>query len=81
MKMASLIKAIGPDQLTEYFQFLDDLRETGSTNMFGAAPYLQRTYRGMTREEAHTVLVAWQDTFSNTLPPEDRADAAIEKAA
>lgn len=25
---------------TEYFEYLDELRESGVTNMFGAAPYL-----------------------------------------
>lgn len=75
-----LLKSIGVWHLAAYFEFLDDLRESGSTNMFGARPYLMREYGGMTKDEASTVLAAWHDTFSHTLPPEDRAAAALEKA-
>lgn len=60
--MADLITAIGPQHLTEYFKFLDNLRDSGAINMFGAAPYLRREYGGMTITEARQVLRAWQDT-------------------
>lgn len=61
-----LLKAIGAWHLAGYFEFLDELRESGRTNMFGAAPYLRTEY-GMTPEEARTVLKAWMDTFTHTL--------------
>ena len=44
--------------MEEYFTFLDDLRESGITNMFGATPYLQEEF-GLTYNEAKEVLVAW----------------------
>ena len=72
-----MIKAIGVEKLTEYFEFLDELREKGSTNMFGATPYLLRKYPGMAPAEARKVLGAWMDTYSDSLPAEDRADKAI----
>ena len=47
----------------EYFQFLDTLRESGVTNMFGAAPYLQQQF-GLDRGEARKVLLEWMESFS-----------------
>jgi hypothetical protein len=47
----------------EYFLFLDDLRETGVTNMFGAVPYLTATFPGLTEKEARDILIEWMKTF------------------
>lgn len=41
-----------------FYEFLDDLRDSGVTNMFGAAPYLQREF-GLDRNKAKDVLLAW----------------------
>lgn len=41
-----------------YFYFLEDLRKSGATNMFGAAPYLVDVF-GMNRREANDVLLEW----------------------
>lgn len=46
-----------------YFQYLDDLRESAVTNMFGAAPYLVQEF-GLTKQEAREVLSEWMETFS-----------------
>ncbi len=40
------------------FIYLNRLRESGETNMFGAAPYLEMEY-DMTRREAKQVLMDW----------------------
>jgi len=48
--------------MQEYFDYLDALRDSGKTNMFGACPYLQREFE-MTRKEASTVLQAWMKQF------------------
>ena len=48
----------------EYFLFLDDLRETGVTNMFGATPYLTASFPGLTEKEARDILIEWMETFS-----------------
>jgi len=49
--------------VNEYFEYLDDLRESGVTNMFGAAPYLQEAF-GLSRYEARVVLLKWMETFN-----------------
>lgn len=42
--------------------FLDELRDSGSTNMFGAAPYIVEEF-GVTRQEARDLLLNWMQTF------------------
>ena len=44
------------------FEFLDEIRESGSINMFGAAPYIQDAF-GVTRYEAKDLLLEWMRTF------------------
>lgn len=48
--------------MEKYFKYLDWLRETGITNMFGAAPYLEEAF-GISRKEAREVLGEWMRTF------------------
>jgi hypothetical protein len=47
----------------EMFVYLDNIRETGAINMFGAAPYLKDEF-GLSRHEARNILLEWMDTFS-----------------
>ena len=47
----------------EYFSYLETLRNSGVTNMFGAAPYLEAAF-GLSRNEARTVLSKWMKSFS-----------------
>ncbi len=61
-------------EMCDYFEFLDDLRESGETNMFGAAPYLVERY-SLDIREARDILKRWMDTFS-AKPLEDRVSAA-----
>ncbi|MFN7323072.1 MAG: hypothetical protein ACK5SP_02245 [bacterium] len=42
----------------EMFDYLNALRDSGATNMFLAAPYLQSAF-GIDRREAKEVLFAW----------------------
>lgn len=51
----------------EYYEFLDELRESGDTNMFGAGPYLQAEF-GLDKREAKNVVLSWMDTFSERHP-------------
>lgn len=44
------------------FLFLDDLRESGITNMWGAGEYLQEVFE-VTKIEARDVLLEWMKTF------------------
>ena len=40
------------------YDFLDDLRESGVTNMFGAAPYLMEAFE-LNKSEAKRILIEW----------------------
>ena len=44
------------------FRYLDDLRESGKTNMFGAVPYLVEAFN-ITKYDAQRHLVKWMETF------------------
>lgn len=48
----------------KYFIYLDNLRESGETNMFGARPYLMVTFPELTKNEAGEILTEWMKTFS-----------------
>lgn len=48
----------------EYFEFLDELRQSGITNMFGATPYLMEAFDYLSYDEARTILKAWMETFA-----------------
>ena len=66
MHMGQLAKEVGveyPDGLTEeHLDFLDLLRESGQTNMFGAGPYLTAEF-GLDKREARKYLEFWMKTF------------------
>ncbi|NIV34548.1 MAG: hypothetical protein GWN58_35335 [Anaerolineae bacterium] len=50
-------------ELLEYFEYLDILRESGVTNMFGAGVYLQDEF-GLDKREARQVLLEWMQSFA-----------------
>jgi hypothetical protein len=54
----------------EYFEFLDELRESGITNMYGARPYLIADFPDLTEKEAGQILSEWMRTFSDRHPQE-----------
>lgn len=45
-----------------YFEYLDSLRESGVTNMFGAPRYLQEVF-GLTKQDSFNVFQRWMETF------------------
>ena len=47
----------------KYYDYLDTLRETGITNMFGAGPYLRNAFPELTKAQSYEVLADWGDTF------------------
>jgi predicted oxidoreductase len=51
----------------EVFEFLDNLRESGKTNMFGAAPYVQEVF-DLNKFEARYLVSEWMRTFSERHP-------------
>ena len=58
---------LNDDFTQEIFDYLDDLRESGETNMFGAASYIQRDW-GLGADDARGFLKAWMETFSDRHP-------------
>jgi hypothetical protein len=42
----------------EYFDYLEELRRSGDTNMFGATPYLRAAFN-LGQERAREVLTKW----------------------
>jgi len=53
----------------EQYKYLVGLRDSGVTNMFGAAPYLEAAY-DVGRDEAGKILGAWMQSFS--LPEDEQ---------
>jgi hypothetical protein len=48
----------------EHLTYLDGLRESGVTNMFGATPYLRKAFPELSRLQANDVLGYWMRTFT-----------------
>lgn len=46
------------------FNYLDALRDSGITNMFGATPYVQRVFN-VPRKEAMDLLVEWMESLES----------------
>jgi len=47
----------------EHKEYLDTLRESGATNMFGASVYLMDEFPDLTKVEARGILSEWMETF------------------
>jgi hypothetical protein len=47
----------------EVLEYLNALRMSGATNMFGAAPYIQEEF-GLNRMEAKNLLLLWMKNFN-----------------
>jgi hypothetical protein len=52
------------ERFRSYMIFLSDLRDSGKTNMFGAAPYLQQTF-DLDKKEAREILAYWMKGWRN----------------
>lgn len=51
----------------EQLKFLDRLREKGTTNMYGSAPYVQRQF-GVGAQQAKEIVMEWMATFEARHP-------------
>jgi len=49
---------------TEHLEFLDDLRESGQCNMFGAWPFLMDEFM-IGKKDAAAILTYWMKTFGH----------------
>jgi hypothetical protein len=45
-----------------YFEMLNELRESGTMNMFGAPKWLQENF-DLSKTEAREVFMAWTESF------------------
>ena len=48
----------------EYYEYLDELRRSGITNMYSAASYLRDAFDFDSIHDARDVLKDWQDSFA-----------------
>ena len=47
----------------KYWIFLEELRVSGVTNMYGAGPYLQEEF-GLDKKEANKILADWMQNYN-----------------
>ena len=47
----------------KYWLFLESLRQSGVTNMYGAVPYLQEAFR-IDKEDAKRILADWMINYN-----------------
>ena len=47
----------------EHLEYLDELRKSGETNMYGARPYLQRAFDMLDKNLARKILTYWMESF------------------
>lgn len=62
MERSGMIKPDGYGD--EHKEYLDELRESGATNMFGAAAYLREEF-GLDKGQAKDYLFYWMGEFGN----------------
>ena len=63
--------------LKEYFEFLDELRNSGHTNMFGSVPYVQSRF-GLGEAEATDIVLDWMMTFDDRLERGEVSDKKLK---
>jgi hypothetical protein len=64
---AALLAAVLPKDLEAMLVYLDELRDSGIVNMFGARPYLAEAF-GIPTRSAGAVLAHWMETFAARHP-------------
>ena len=58
-----------PEYLTEeHLLYLDQLRESGVTNMFGAVSFILLQFPDLSEQQAKKVLIYWMKTFGDRHP-------------
>lgn len=71
MKMSNETNAVPverPEIVTEdHLLYLDNLRESGVTNMYGAGPYLADEF-DLVKDYSYTILSYWMKSFAERHP-------------
>lgn len=57
----------------KYWIYLERLRRSGKTNMYGATPYLQKEF-GLLKEDAIKILIDWMKNYN----PDDYNEQNME---
>lgn len=52
------------EEWEQYYKTLEAIRQSGVTNMFGAAPYLREFCPELSRDEANQILCNWMKNYS-----------------
>ncbi len=60
------------DQLVEAFAYLDDLRDSGAVNMFGASKYVAEDL-GHEKSTARSLVTMWMKSYDGASSVEARA--------
>ena len=76
-RVAKIDEILDEGVVKDMHVFLDALRDSGVTNMFGAAPYLQKEF-GLEKGEARQVLANWMQSFSESLDEIDNSEYAMK---
>lgn len=50
------------EKCAEEFEYLENLRKSGVTNMWGAGSYLQDEF-GYSKEDANLILIFWMNNY------------------
>ena len=51
------------EEWSDYYNMLESIRQSGITNMFGAAPYLAK-FAGIDKKLASQVLASWMHNYN-----------------
>lgn len=62
----------------EVFEYLDDLRESGAVNMFGAAIYVSDHF-DLHIGLARGMVSAWMETFDSNIPAAERVERYLQE--
>tara|TARA_R100000697_G_C5307214_1_gene159701 strand:- start:27 stop:224 length:198 start_codon:yes stop_codon:yes gene_type:complete len=54
------------EEWIEYYVYLEELRQSGETNMFGSAPYLREEF-GLGRRESIKIVANWMDNYEELI--------------
>ncbi len=61
--MSKTILPYDTEEMNEFLSYLDDLRDSGVTNMFAAPDYLESEF-DLSTEAARAITSYWMDSFS-----------------
>jgi len=61
------------EEWIEYYRWLEDLRQSGITNMYGATPYLKEAFPEV-RNDAQRILGSWMKNYNALI-----SDGVIER--